>query len=149
MKMCSPPVECKRVGLGSKILVRRATQPRPRENVYTTRPEAPAMRLVLAWLAASVLLTPAQAQLAPPNAAGVSMGQVHLNVKDIEAQRTFWTTQFGAHSLKREGLQGVMMPGMLILFSKRDYSGGSEGTMMDHFGLKVPSLSAALKRVRD
>jgi catechol 2,3-dioxygenase-like lactoylglutathione lyase family enzyme len=107
------------------------------------------MRLVLAWLAASVLLTPAQAQLAPPNAAGVSMGQVHLNVKDIEAQRTFWTTQFGAHSLKREGLQGVMMPGMLILFSKRDYSGGSEGTMMDHFGLKVPSLSAALKRVRD
>jgi catechol 2,3-dioxygenase-like lactoylglutathione lyase family enzyme len=107
------------------------------------------MRLVLALSAASILLVPAQAQLAAPSAAGVAMGHVHLNVKDIDAQKKFWMEQFAAVPLKKDTLQGVKIPGMLILFSKKDYSGGSEGTMMDHFGLKVPSLSATLKRVRD
>ena len=107
------------------------------------------MRLILALSATSILLTPAQAQLAAPNAAGVAMGHVHLNVKDIDAQKKFWTTQFAAVPLKKDSLQGVKLPGMLILFRAQASTGGSEGTMMDHFGLKVPSLSAALKRVRD
>lgn len=105
--------------------------------------------LVLALSAASLFVSPAKAQLAAPSPAGVAMGHVHLNVKDVDAQKKFWTTQFAAVPLKKEGLQGVKIPGMLILFRAQAATGGSEGTMMDHFGLKVPSLSATLKRVRE
>jgi catechol 2,3-dioxygenase-like lactoylglutathione lyase family enzyme len=107
------------------------------------------MRLVMALSAASIFVVPAMAQLASPNGAGVAMGHVHLNVKDIDAQKKFWMEQFAAVPLKKDNLQGVKIPGTLILFSKKDYSGGSENTMMDHVGLKVPSLSAALKRVKE
>ena len=106
------------------------------------------MRLFLASTAALMLLVPAYSQLAPPNDAGVSMGHVHLNVTDIDVQKKFWTEYFGAVPLKKEGLQGVKVPGMLILFRKQAPTGGSEGTMMDHFGFKVPNTAEALKRFR-
>src|ERR1700691_3035385 len=51
-----------------------------------------------------------QAQLLPPNAAGVTMGHVHLNVKNVEAQKKFWVELFGATPLQREGLEGVKVP---------------------------------------
>ncbi len=94
------------------------------------------------------LASSAHAQLAPPNAAGVSMGHVHLNVKDIELQKKLWTEHFGAVPLKKPGLNGVKLPGMLILFTQRESTGGSEGTVMDHLGLKVRSLADALQRWR-
>jgi len=109
----------------------------------------PFMRTLLALTAASLLLAPVNAQLAAPNAAGVAMGHIHLNVKDVDAQTKFWTSQFAAVPLKRDGLTGVKMPGMLVLFRVQATTGSSEGTMMDHIGLKVPRLSAALKRVKD
>ena len=106
------------------------------------------MKAILALAAISALLPSAHAQLAPPNEAGVSMGHVHLNVTDVDAQKKFWTEYFGAVPLKKEGLQGVKVPGMLILFRQQAPTGGSENTMMDHFGFKVPSTSEALKRFR-
>ena len=33
---------------------------------------------------------PASAQLAPPNAAGITFGHVHLNVKDINVHKKLW-----------------------------------------------------------
>jgi catechol 2,3-dioxygenase-like lactoylglutathione lyase family enzyme len=76
------------------------------------------------------------------------MGHVHLNVKDIDVQKKFWTEYFGAVPLKKEGLQGVKIPGMLILFRQQAATGGSEGTFMDHFGVKVPSTSETVKHCR-
>jgi len=106
------------------------------------------MKLMLVPLAGLVLLAPAQAQLAAPNEAGVAMGHIHLNVRDVEAQKKFWTEQFAAVPLKKEGLQGVKVPGMLILMRQQAPTGPSEGTMMDHVGLKVPSTSEVVKRCR-
>ena len=106
------------------------------------------MKLILALTLAATLAGHAAAQIAPPNAAGVSMGHVHLNVRDVEEQRKFWTEQFAAVPLKKDGLQGVKIPGMLILFRAQAPTGPSEGSMMDHFGLKVPNLGEALKRCR-
>ena len=45
-------------------------------------------------LLALSLLAPAWAQLAPPNAQGMSMGHVQLNVTDVEAQKKFWMSEF-------------------------------------------------------
>ncbi|HLH40190.1 MAG TPA: VOC family protein [Bryobacteraceae bacterium] len=103
----------------------------------------------LLLLLAAAMSWPAGAQIAPPNELGVAMGHVHLNVKDIETQRTFWTTYFGAEPLKRSGLTGVKVPGMLILFRQQAYTRGAEGTSMDHFGFKVPSTSKLVARLRE
>jgi catechol 2,3-dioxygenase-like lactoylglutathione lyase family enzyme len=91
----------------------------------------------------------AQAQLLPPNAAGVTMGHVHLNVKNVEAQKKFWMELFGATPLQREGLQGVKVPGMLILFTQKDSAAPSEGAVIDHFGFKVRNTEEFLKSCRD
>jgi catechol 2,3-dioxygenase-like lactoylglutathione lyase family enzyme len=91
----------------------------------------------------------AQAQLPPPNTAGVTMGHVHLNVSNVEAQRKFWVDLFGATSLKREGLQGVKVPGMLILFTPKNPTAPSEGAVIDHFGFKVRNTEEFLKNCRD
>src|SRR6266852_8797962 len=91
---------------------------------------------------------PAQAQTAAPNEAGVAMGHVHLNVKDIEVQTKFWSEYFGAVPLKKDRLHGVKVPGMLILFRQQAATGPCEGTMMDHFGFKVPNTAEALKHFR-
>src|SRR5579883_1448890 len=103
------------------------------------------------WILGLTLISsgPVCAQLAAPNQSGVSMGHVHLNVRDVAVQRKFWTELFGAVPLKKEGLEGVSIPGMLILFRQQVPTGPSEGTMMDHFGLKVPNTADAVKRCRD
>jgi catechol 2,3-dioxygenase-like lactoylglutathione lyase family enzyme len=101
-----------------------------------------ALFAVMAWSA------PANDQLASPNELGVSMGHVHLNVKDVEVQKKFWTEYFNAVPLSRSGLTGVKVPHMLILFRQGTYTGSAEGTSMDHFGFKVPSTSKAVERFR-
>ena len=47
------------------------------------------MRFFLAVTIAAALAGTGQAQLLPPNAAGVTMGHMHLNVKDVAVQRKF------------------------------------------------------------
>jgi catechol 2,3-dioxygenase-like lactoylglutathione lyase family enzyme len=106
------------------------------------------MKQMLVLAAALAIVPLASAQLAPPNEAGVTMGHVHLNVRDVEVQKKFWTEYFGAVPLAKQGLPGVKVPGMLILFRQQAPTGGSEGTMMDHFGFKVPSTAEALKHFR-
>jgi catechol 2,3-dioxygenase-like lactoylglutathione lyase family enzyme len=107
------------------------------------------MRLVLAATLALVCIGPASAQLQPTNEAGMTMGHVHLNVTDMEAQRKFWTEMFDAVPLKREGLQGVKVPGMLILFRNQKPTDGTAGGAIDHFGFLVRDLDGMLKRAAD
>ncbi len=75
--------------------------------------------------------------LAIPSHAQIAMGHIHLNVSDIDAQKKFWISQFDAKPLTRPGLEGVSVPGMLILFNKSAPTHGSEGAVLDHFGFKV------------
>lgn len=107
------------------------------------------MRMLLTALLGFSLLARSSAQLLPPNEAGLTMGHVHLNVRDVEAQRKFWIEQFGATIVERREISGVKLPGTLILFRLRQPAGGTEGTVLDHIGLTVPNLADALKRLRD
>jgi len=54
------------------------------------------VQTILALIVAAFAVLPAHAQLAPPNDAGVTMGHIHLAVKDVEAQKRFWTTTMAA-----------------------------------------------------
>jgi catechol 2,3-dioxygenase-like lactoylglutathione lyase family enzyme len=106
------------------------------------------MRLLLPSVLVLTLLGPATAQLAPPNEAGVTMGHLHLNVRDVEARKKFWVEQFEATLVQRNGMPGVKLPGLLILFRKQPPDGGTEGTVIDHIGLKVRNLAETLKSCR-
>jgi catechol 2,3-dioxygenase-like lactoylglutathione lyase family enzyme len=66
---------------------------------------------------------PASAQLAAPNAAGVSIGHVHINASDVDAQVRFWTA-----------------------VRKQDYSGGTVGSTVNHFGFYVRDFDASVAK---
>jgi len=106
------------------------------------------MRLLLGSVLALAIATPAHAQLAPPNAAGITFGHVHLNVKDIEVHKKLWVEHFGGVVVQKGPLVAVKLPGMLIAFRQAEPTGGSEGTVMDHFGFKVRNLAEILKAWR-
>ena len=88
------------------------------------------------------------AQLAPAGESGITMGHIHLNVTDVEAQTRFWVGQFDAKPLAREGLVGVKVPGMLILFNRVAPTHASAATVLDHFGFKVRSRDEMVKSCR-
>ena len=106
------------------------------------------MRLLLIAALVFLLASPAYAQLAPPNQAGLTYGHVHLNVQDIEVHKQLWVEQFGGVVVQKGPLTAVRLPGMLIALTQREPTGGSQGTVMDHFGFKVRNLEAALAKWR-
>ena len=86
-----------------------------------------------------------KAQLPAPNAAGVSMGHLHLNTSDPAAQRAFWTT-LGGTPTKLGDMEVIKFPDVLILYRKVDPSGGTEGSVVGHVGLRVKDLHASLEK---
>ena len=82
-----------------------------------------------------------QAQLLPPGDALMTMGHVLLNVSDVAAHREFWTKQFDAKPITVGRLEGVTIPGAVVLFRAQPRTGPSEGTTINHMGLKLNKLS--------
>jgi hypothetical protein len=103
------------------------------------------MRLLLSSVLALSIAMPAYAQLAPPNAAGITYGHVHLNVRDIEVHKKLWVEHFGGVVVQKGPLVAVKLPGVLIAFRQAEPTGGSEGTVMDHFDFKVRTLAEVLQ----
>jgi len=90
--------------------------------------------LTCASLALAFLATPALAQLAPPNGnRGVSMGHLHLIVKDVEAQKKFWT-DFGGRPVKNGALDLIELPGVYIMLRQGEPTGGTVGSVVNHVG---------------
>lgn len=106
------------------------------------------MRTLLAILLSLTVALPAGAQLAAPNAAGMTYGHVHLNVRDAALHRALWTEHFGGEAFDRGIISGVKYPGMILVLSEREPTGGSQGTVMDHFGFKVRDIEPVLERWR-
>src|SRR5207249_1157401 len=77
---------------------------------------------------------PAMAQLAEPNQIGVTMGHVHLAVKDVDAQKQFWIGVMGGPLVKNGPLELIQFPGVFVLLRKADPSGPPAGTIVNHFG---------------
>ena len=88
-----------------------------------------------------------QAQLPAPNAAGVSMGHLHLNVRDPEAHRVFWTT-LGGTLTKLGDMEVVKFPDVLVFYRKAEPTGGTEGSVVGHIGFRVKDLHASLEKWR-
>jgi catechol 2,3-dioxygenase-like lactoylglutathione lyase family enzyme len=106
------------------------------------------MRLVLTAVLALLVAAPAHAQLAPPNAAGLTYGHVHLNVADIELHKKLWVEHFDGVVVQKGPLTAIKLPNMLIALTKAVPTGPSQGTVMDHFGFKVRSVPEILEKWR-
>jgi catechol 2,3-dioxygenase-like lactoylglutathione lyase family enzyme len=104
------------------------------------------IRTALAFLLLSTAAG-ALAQLAPPNAAGVSMGHLHLNVRDPAAHRAFWTT-LGGKPAKLGAMELIVFPDVLVLYQKAEPTGGTDGSVVGHIGFRVKDLQASLDKCR-
>jgi catechol 2,3-dioxygenase-like lactoylglutathione lyase family enzyme len=93
----------------------------------------------------------ANAQIAAPNAAGVSMGHQHFYVSDLEANKRFWTT-LGAKAGAKLGTSELLeMPGVLIVLTPSEKREPGDGSVIGHMAFRVKSfaqLEAAGFKVR-
>lgn len=106
------------------------------------------MRLLPTVVALFSLVLPAHAQLAVPNEAGLTYGHVHLNVSDVEVHKQLWVDHFGGVVTQKGSLIAIRLPGFLVALSAREPTGGSLGSVMDHFGFKVRNLENFLAKWR-
>ena len=94
------------------------------------------------FLLAVVLAMPAAGQLAPQNAAGVTMGHIHLVVSDVPAQQKFWAAMGGVPTANQR-LEMIQFPGVFILLRGGQTKGGTVGSIVNHIGFVWKDLPAA------
>jgi catechol 2,3-dioxygenase-like lactoylglutathione lyase family enzyme len=88
------------------------------------------------------------AQTAAPNAAGVSLGHIHLVVPDPDAQKQPWIDVMGAEATKAGTLDLLKLPGIFIIVSKSTTppTGGTNGSVVNfsinHIGFLVKDFAA-------
>ena len=98
--------------------------------------------LIVAFLLS--LAAPSSAQLAAPNQTGVAMGHLHYRVRDVDANVKFWTALGGA-PVRIGSIQAVRFTHVFVFLAQGDYSGLSEGAVVNHVAFRVPSFDALQK----
>jgi len=76
------------------------------------------MKKLISILSFVALCPPAAswAQLFPPNTVGVTMGHVHLTVRDVEANKKFWGV-LGGTPLRIDGTEVMKFPGVFVFLT--------------------------------
>lgn len=112
--------------------------------------------LLLPILAASLTL-PLRAQVVPPNSTGVSMGHLHLLVRDPAAHIKIWKEVVGAKAVQYGTLEALELPGVILAFRKGEPTGGTDDSAVNHLGFltrdldktKAELVAAGCKVVRE
>jgi len=89
---------------------------------------------------------PARAQLVMPNQLGLTMGHVHLIVKDVSAQKKFFIDTMGGTLVNNGPLELIQFPGVYVMLQQGEASGPPAGTIVNHFGFTVKDMPAALAK---
>lgn len=107
------------------------------------------MRKLLLVFSLIVLWRPnaALAQLSSPNKMGVTMGHLHYNVRGVQANKRFWVT-LGATPMTMGSREVLALPGVLILLDQADTSGGTEGSVVNHVGFRVPNVAQFMAKMK-
>jgi catechol 2,3-dioxygenase-like lactoylglutathione lyase family enzyme len=85
------------------------------------------------------------AQTAAPNAAGISMGHIHLVVQDPAAMQKVWVDVMGGKPGMAGPLTLVKLPNVFIIMTGGADAAGREGTngsVVNHVGFSVKSYAA-------
>jgi catechol 2,3-dioxygenase-like lactoylglutathione lyase family enzyme len=105
------------------------------------------MKLTTWMILAAATVAPAMAQLAAPNASGVSAGHIHLAVKDVEAERKFFIL-LGGVPVSNGSLQMIQFPGVFINVREDKPTAGTVGSNVNHFGFHVKSVPDTLAKIK-
>ncbi len=92
-------------------------------------------------LLALLIATPASAQLAAPNKAGVAMGHLHYVVRDVDANKRFWVALGGTPDTLN-GTVVVKFPDVLVALTQGDSTGGTDGSIVNHVAFRVQTFTA-------
>jgi catechol 2,3-dioxygenase-like lactoylglutathione lyase family enzyme len=101
--------------------------------------------VAVARVSAALFSLPLAAQLAGPNSAGVAIGHVHINAKDVDAQQKFLAL-VGGVPVNNEKLVMMQFPGIYVVLRKQDSTGGTVGSVLNHFGFHVKNLDEWLPK---
>jgi catechol 2,3-dioxygenase-like lactoylglutathione lyase family enzyme len=74
------------------------------------------------------------------------MGHIHLFVKDVEAQKKFWTATMGGTVVQNGQLTLIQFPGVYIMLRQAEPSGPPAGSIIDHFGFAWKDLPTTLAK---
>lgn len=102
------------------------------------------MGLRLAAIAAAAAwVIPASAQIAPPNAQGVSYGHVHMFVNDPEPLKKLFVGQMGGFVTHQGVLEIIRFPGAMIIVTKSRTppTEGADGSSAPYFTFKVKNYA--------
>jgi hypothetical protein len=93
----------------------------------------------LAAAAAAVVSHTAVAQVAPPNANGISWGHVHMFINDPEPFKKLFVGVMGGYVTNAGSLELLRFPGSMIIVSKTRVAPteGSEGSTVPYIAFKV------------
>ena len=100
-------------------------------------------RLILS-LSLAVLPLGAAAITPAPNAAGVSNGHLHLNVRDVDANTKFFAALGG--TVTEPGV--LEFPDVVIRLRKQDPTGPSVGSVVNHVGFLVPNVPQYMAKLK-
>ena len=77
---------------------------------------------------------------------GVALGHMHLAVKDVEAQKQFFTAMLGGKLVTNGPLTLIEFPGIYVMLRQADAAAAPAGSVVDHFGLVYKDIEAARAR---
>jgi catechol 2,3-dioxygenase-like lactoylglutathione lyase family enzyme len=104
------------------------------------------MRIGTFSLISILTATSLSAQLLPPNDAGVTLGHIHLTVKDVDAQTRFLVDMLLGTVVMNGKLTEIQFPGVYILLRQGDSSGPNETAVVDHFGFIIKDLPQLIEK---
>lgn len=85
------------------------------------------------------------AQLAAPDAAGVSLGAVYYTVPDVAAHKKIWVDIFGARPVMVGKTEMLKMPGAFIVLTRGEPAAGTP--LVNHFGIWGKDLDTTRARL--
>ena len=90
----------------------------------------------------------ASAQLTAASEGPVVYGHHHVNGTNLAEHKRFWERALGGEPTMFGQSEIYRFPNVLVFVRERAPEGGTIGSTVNHIGFKVPSLRAALARVR-
>jgi catechol 2,3-dioxygenase-like lactoylglutathione lyase family enzyme len=98
-------------------------------------------RILFAVLVSTLTASPAFAQLAPYNEAGVTMGHWHIATKDLEAEKNLFLAM-GGKLYNPGGQPLIAFPGVYIslILNGETGEGGTTGSVVNHVGFFVDNV---------
>jgi catechol 2,3-dioxygenase-like lactoylglutathione lyase family enzyme len=98
-------------------------------------------RILFAVLASTLTASPAFAQLAPYNGAGLTMGHWHIATKDVEAEKKLFLAM-GGKLYNPGGQPLIAFPGVYIslILNGETGDGGTTGSVVNHVGFFVDNV---------